>query len=152
MRLYILRHGEAPFDAANDAQRSLTDNGKAATQAIAEQNKTSLEEVGAICCSPLLRARQTAGIVKPFTSDNAHLIIHQALTPESSPEAVVDFLQTIDEASVLLVSHMPLVSELVAWFPNRYPGPHFPTSDLACLELFSVARGCGELQWLRAPQ
>jgi len=118
---------------------------------VARQCKASLEDVTTICCSPLVRARQTAAIVKPFAAEGAHLNIYQAIVSESSPQEITELLEALDDSSVLLVSHMPLVSELVGWFTDHYPGPVFPASGLACLDLFEVARGCGRLEWLQTP-
>jgi len=152
MKLLVMRHGAASFGAVNDAMRPLTKTGRNETLAMAEACNDSLSEVTTICCSPLTRARQTAALVKPFTDKDAHLIIDHSLTPESSPESVADFLQTMDDSSVLLVTHMPLVSELVAWLTDRFPGPSFTTSGLACLDLVAASRGSGDLQWHHNPQ
>src|SRR4051812_11739462 len=63
MRLYFLRHATAVDIAPTDATRALTPHGEEEAKRVG----FALAKLGAkpthICCSPLLRARQTAELV-----------------------------------------------------------------------------------------
>lgn len=142
MRLFIARHGEASFDAPSDHERPLTERGIAVTERLVEQNLAQLQEVDAIWCSRLTRAIQTASIYSKALSLSASQKPY--LSPDSSPGAVLKALdEEAQDQTLLLVSHQPLVGDLVSLLcgDNVYLGHPFTTSEVVVLEMDYPAAG-----------
>jgi phosphohistidine phosphatase len=155
MKLFILRHGQAETFAASDAARQLTESGREEVRGVVRKSAEVLAEVKRIWVSPLLRAQQTADVVLEVLGDRRRET-SDLLLPESTPLHVLDKL-TAEVAkgqstgdSYLLVSHQPLVGELVNGICGK-PNGYYPmnTGALAHLDLDVPALGCGQLVWLR---
>ncbi|MCR8922930.1 phosphohistidine phosphatase SixA [Dasania sp. GY-MA-18] len=153
MEIVILRHGQAEGYATSDASRNLTERGKAD----ALRAGACLAELGlqfdALWVSPYVRAQQTAQQLLTSLPD-LQIVSLDMLTPESDLKSVFDFIHRSGLQRVLLVSHQPLVSDLVAYMtePNGY-GPAMAPASMACVENKHGLPGCGELRWLRhAPE
>lgn len=148
MRLILLRHGEAGFDAAKDELRSLTDNGRFQLRRLLQQHSQELAGVQRIVHSPYVRTCQTAGLVREVQSIDSESL--NLLVPESSPQRVVDWLSEQSDDSLLLVTHQPLIGLLVSLLCegdlNR-PEPMLPGA-IAIIELAFPAAGLGQLQKL----
>lgn len=149
MQLYILRHGEAERFSASDRQRQLTARGRDEVKAVVHRHKHELSEVETIFASPYDRAQQTAGVVSQ-TFPSIPLQTLDIITPDHSPNDVLKFLcQQHDSSTFLLVSHQPLVSELVAELcdvPTQ--SISMPTAALASIVLDPIGRGMGQLQFI----
>jgi len=152
MKLFIARHGHAVAQASADSERPLSDRGRQEVQTNAERHVTELSSVEHIISSPYIRARQTADI---FNSRlNTRITESSLFTPDSDPRASVEFLYKMSEEydSVLLTSHMPLVSRLTDLLIGEEVGTHlFNTAAIASLECDPVAFSCCELLWLHHP-
>ena len=148
MRLILLRHGEAGFDAAKDELRSLTDNGRFQLRQLLQQHSQELAGVQRIVHSPYVRTCQTAGLVRevrPIDAESLNLLI-----PESSPQKVVNWLSEQSDDSLLLVTHQPLIGLLVSLLCEgdlTRPEPMLPGA-MAIIELAFPAAGLGQLQKL----
>ncbi|MBR9868660.1 MAG: phosphohistidine phosphatase SixA [Oceanospirillales bacterium] len=148
MRLILLRHGEAGFDAAKDELRSLTDNGRFQLRQLLQQHSQELAGVQRIVHSPYIRTCQTAGLVRevqPVDSESLNLLI-----PDSSPQRVVNWLGEQSDDSLLLVTHQPLIGLLVSLLCEgdlTRPEPMLPGA-MAIIELAFPAAGLGQLQKL----
>lgn len=114
-QLFILRHGEASYNAPTDFDRELTEHGRAALSLQVVKHRQLLETVDVIFHSPLVRTTQTATLVKDLLSLDAPLLASGALLSESSPQSVTELLSSVDQQSILLVSHQPLVSRLIEY-------------------------------------
>ncbi|MCZ6830519.1 MAG: phosphohistidine phosphatase SixA [Gammaproteobacteria bacterium] len=144
MRLYILRHGEAATPA-NGGASALTALGRSQASKVAsllaEDQSPQL-----ILHSPKLRAVQTMEEVRSAVP-GASCEVAPALAPESSPTAVEELLAAHDQGSILLISHLPLVAGLVAWFcsgdSRDFPLPGYSPAGLVALDMEPAARGCG---------
>jgi phosphohistidine phosphatase len=159
MLLTIWRHGEAGR-ALTDRQRELTDKGFddigfGCHQFHAALESRGLAPPGRIFFSPWVRTAQTAEIIaSAFT--HAHSSELAALRPGGTLRAVEAALEatTTGLAHVLLVSHQPLVSQLVDHFlgvDNAVPA--LPPGGFATLSLDVMAPACGELRfWAVAPE
>ena len=75
------------------------------------------------------------------------------LTPDDEPAEVLRYLSERNEQQLLLVSHQPLVSQLLSLLCEGNRAGHFPmpTAGLACVDLDFVAAGLGQLQLLQSP-
>lgn len=132
MKLWILRHGEAEAHARTDAERSLTERGRA--EVLRSAAHLIGQPLGAIIASPYVRAQQTARLVREALGFVPDIRTVPWLTPEGSPEQVLAHL--VAEDNVLLVSHQPLVGNLISFLQHghsRQPQPMY-TASLAQLE------------------
>ncbi|UZJ45649.1 phosphohistidine phosphatase SixA [Marinimicrobium sp. C6131] len=148
--LFIMRHGQAQAKASSDAERPLTARGAADVERVTNALSAELSELDQLWVSPYRRARQTAAIVNQVLGRGAEPVVTELLTPDADLEALCAQLQVCEEEHVLLVSHMPLVGDLIHYLtgaePGRYP---MGTASVACLTMDVVAAGVGELRWLR---
>lgn len=150
MNLFILRHGQAESQRTTDEVRKLTDKGCADTERVISGRVADLQIINQVWASPLVRAQQTAAIATSYfsalTIQTTDLIV-----PEASPVVAMDWLQSINQPnlSILLVSHQPLVGELVNRLCGK-PTGYYPmgTSSLAAIKIPLIAPGMGELLWL----
>ena len=137
--LIIVRHGEAVPKSSGipDENRGLTEAGKIGLR---ENLMLAREIVGSeldlILTSPVLRAKESAEIARQvFEASNFEQSM--ALVSESSPYEVFQSLSKFPALqTILLVSHQPLVSQLIAgllaWDERRFS---FPPGSIAILQL-----------------
>ncbi len=114
MNLYLLRHGEAEIHASHDAARALTDGGCQDVITVARQFAARHLPLDRCLASPYERAQQTARLFLERQSDAPDVETEPSLTPDMRATQVIDLLAGIGQGNLLLVSHNPLVSELVA--------------------------------------
>lgn len=143
MHLYLLRHGEAEPIAASDSERPLTERGR--TQVYQASN--ALPDIELMAVSPYLRAQQSADIVE------SRVLIKnrtetETLTPDNPATDVLNWLQTVDAETVLLVGHNPLISQLCNWLAGQ-SSIQFSTGNLAHLRGEIPAPDAMELVWLK---
>ncbi len=160
MKLYILRHGEAG-PAATDQARALTSHGREQVEQVVAARHGDLGAVSVVVTSPLRRARETGAVVARALSYAGELVVSEALAPAGSPLAVSHLLETIDEPvngqgdsteqSVLLVSHQPLVGQLVAWLTGLTQTGWMDTGCLAALEVTACVQNGAELLYMERP-
>ncbi len=132
MKLWILRHGEAEAHARTDAERNLTEHGRG--EVLRSAAHLIGQPISAILASPYVRAQQTAHLVRDVLGFEPQIRTVPWLTPDGSPQQVVDKLDTDD--NVLLVSHQPLVGSLISYLQHGHPRQPQPmyTASLAELE------------------
>ncbi|VVO22561.1 phosphohistidine phosphatase SixA [Pseudomonas fluorescens] len=116
MKLWVLRHGEAEPHARSDAERNLTENGR--KEVLSSAAQLIGQPLSAIYASPYARAQQTAQLVREALGFEPEVRTVQWLAPDHDPPAVVDELDSLD--NVLLVSHNPLVSNLIAYLQQGH--------------------------------
>lgn len=160
MIVTIWRHGEAG-PAATDRQRELTDEGFDDIGFGCRQFHEALEArlmpaPDLFLHSPWLRATQTAEILaSAFTHAPARELA--ALRPGGVVTEVATELAAVEvtvpvPAHVVLVSHQPLVSQLLDYFLGVPCGvPSLSPGSLATLELPVAAAACGALRFWAAP-
>ena len=151
MRIWILRHGQAEPTASSDAARQLTDTGRAEVLRMAQQ--LAGQPLGVIIASPYRRAQQTAEVVSHELKYPADILTADWLVPEASPMAVLRHVAERTESDVLLVSHQPLVGQLISLLLDGHKRGHFamPTAGLACMDMPLVAAGAATLISLNNP-
>ena len=138
MQIFVMRHGQAEMAAASDALRPLTANGVNEATVMGQWLSKNLSTFDAIFVSPYLRAQQTADAVCSQLVNVGKRETLNFITPEDSPKTVHDYLDVIssDESiqKILLVSHMPLVSYLVAELTTDHSMPIFQTASVAQID------------------
>lgn len=151
MKLFLMRHGDAEFNASIDSQRQLTDLGKENAHQMATNHRDDLSSVSKLWVSPYVRAQQTADIVSNVLDNSVPRETQAFLKPSSDPNTVFAAVEK-QQQSLLIVSHQPLIGTLVDLLAGLEPGSHrMSTASLACIEIDIIARACGELLWLHHP-
>lgn len=154
MKIWVMRHGEAGFNAATDSQRSLTERGKIMAYAQGEKLGKRLLELcnllDKILVSPYLRTQQTfeqftKGLQAAGISQNgANLLeIWDGITPDGNVETVVDYLDFLKEEgakNVLIISHLPLVFDLVQHLTHYQHSVHFYPAVIAEIDWQKTGR------------
>jgi phosphohistidine phosphatase len=150
MHLYLLRHGEAEPQSREDSTRALAARGKLDVDAVAGQFASRDILLTHCYYSPYLRTTQTAQVFLNTLNSSVKLEPLTLLTPDKRAKSVIGFLDTLDTLQaqhVLLVTHNPLVSELLALLTDGdIPNMHVcATSELNALTLAIPAIGQGQL-------
>ncbi|MGK8931998.1 phosphohistidine phosphatase SixA [Pluralibacter gergoviae] len=152
MQVFIMRHGDAALDAASDAVRPLTPCGCDESRLMAGWLKGQKVDIEHVLVSPYLRAEQTMGVVGESMNLPDSVDVLPELTPGGDVGLVSAYLQALaneDVASVLVISHLPLVGYLVSELcPGETP-PMFSTSSIACVTLGKD--GLGHFDWQMNP-
>ncbi|EUB86102.1 phosphohistidine phosphatase SixA [Pseudomonas sp. GM30] len=150
MKLWVLRHGEAvPYGSCPDSERALTEHGR--KEALSSAAQLIGQPLTAIYASPYLRAQQTAQIVREALGFEPEIRTVEWLTPETDPDKVTD--QLVSVSNVLLVSHNPLVGNLLSYLQHGagYPPEKVSTAGLAELESPELLIGSMTLNSLKHP-
>ncbi len=171
MQIYIMRHGEAQhitgLASVDDSQRLLTDQGQLEAQMMGKWLATMATKLDNIFVSPYVRAQQTCQkVIKTIGSsaeaDAATVLASPVtldfITPSGDAKQVHDFIDGMvselegenKDPAILFVSHMPLVSYLVAELTNSANAPIFATAAIAEIE-YDVEKMQGELVRLVSP-
>ncbi|MCL6414522.1 phosphohistidine phosphatase SixA [Aestuariirhabdus sp. Z084] len=149
--ILLMRHGEAGLMAEEDSERVLTERGEA--QVLATLEHLSDLKIDHIIASPYRRAQQTAGLIcQTFTGS---FTTSDLLVPDADPVvALKELVDQSSEQSIMLVCHMPLVSNMAGWLLDNAPsrGLRFATADVAVIEAEWVAGGFGVLEAVFGPQ
>lgn len=140
----IMRHGEAEPYRPNDATRVLTDVGRQQVQTSSHWLTKHYVQEGAFdiaLVSPYTRAQQTLNEVMR-SCQVARIEQTELITPEASPQFAADYInalltqarqQSDATKTLLVVSHMPLVSYLVDELCGRQRSQLFATAGVVVL-------------------
>jgi phosphohistidine phosphatase len=154
MQIFVMRHGQAEAIAPFDSLRALTEEGGKEAEIAGQWLLVNSQAVDCVFVSPYVRAQQTADAVIGQLSSVGRRKTLSFITPEDSPKAVHDYLDAVctDEQyqSILLVSHMPLVSYLVAELTTDKAMPIFQTGSIAQID-YNTDKMQGQLVRLIAP-
>ncbi len=145
MNLYLLRHGEAEPRHYDDSLRALTSHGKQEVINVARQFAKHNITLTSCFHSPYTRTTQTCAL---FLAESGIAIKAEPLsllTPNHRALQVLAFLRTMQSEHVLLVTHNPLVSELLAVLTDtEVETMHiFSTSELDAVECQACTAGGG---------
>ena len=145
--LDILRHGEAePAGAGGDEARALSPAGRAAMAALAATLAAEGWRPGRIFASPLVRARQTAEVVRAAAPDAPAIERMGELVADGEPHQVLTALAAHGATAghVLLVTHQPLAGRLAAVLTGKEAG--FRPGTLVRIEFATgLAPRCGRV-------
>lgn len=149
MKILVMRHGDAEAPKTDDASRMLTDYGRQQAAKIGQWLAASAFVPGLMIVSPYRRAQETANIVLSHLSEKPECRTDKGITPEGSPNRVLDVLAKIkDQRVIMLVSHMPFVSDFIDVAVRGTSGVSLsplPTAGLAMLEADIISRGTAKL-------
>lgn len=149
MNLYIVRHGYAD-GGSPDSERRLTEYGHNKLIEMMPTWQNYINNIDVILSSPYKRALETAKIIHNYYKVDSKLIADDALQPGINISDVIITLFALDYKNVMLVGHMPdvsdLVSELVSPILNGYP---FSPGTLAAIKFNGqLQKGSGKLELL----
>lgn len=160
MDVLVVRHGvaldrvDAESQGVTEAERPLTAEGQRRFKGVARGLSKRVPELDVLISSPLLRARQTAEILRERYR-GLGCIESEALLPEAEPQALEHVLNEHGSQRVVaVVGHEPHLSGWVGW---SLTGQGRSVVELrkggACLLRFegSVSAGAGRLHWLMTP-
>ncbi|OEY71050.1 phosphohistidine phosphatase SixA [Rheinheimera salexigens] len=137
VNLVIMRHGEAEPMAASDKLRPLTPKGVDEVTQMANWLYQQHGNFDWVWSSPYLRTQQTAELMLAKQPSFSQLDLVTDLVPDANAASFQSYLDvclaTKPDARILLVSHMPLVSFLVAQFTDAGQAPVFSPAQLACI-------------------
>jgi phosphohistidine phosphatase len=118
MQIYLLRHGiaeDAP-PGRPDSARSLTSEGREKLRHVLKRARAANASPSLILSSPYVRAVETAGVAVEVLGYAGKVVRTPALAPEASPaDAWHEIRSRHDERAILLSSHEPLMSSMVAF-------------------------------------
>jgi phosphohistidine phosphatase len=146
MFLIIMRHGDALPRAATDFERVLSEHGEQEAAVAAKEIGSRDFAVDAIYCSPLVRARQTANIVRQHLPEELQVETWLDLEPGAGCEAVADRLGALTQPVVMLVSHQPFVGRMIRYLTGQDIG--MDTGMIVGINIETVEQHCGEVAWV----
>ncbi|MNX42419.1 phosphohistidine phosphatase SixA [Pseudomonas sp. MAG733B] len=151
MKIWVLRHGEAvPHGSrSSDSERELTDHGR--EEVLRSAAYLIGQPLTAIYASPYLRAQQTAQLVHEALGFKPEIRTVEWLTPDTEPDKVAE--QMVAVSNVLLVSHNPLVGNLLSYLQHGagHPPERVSTAGLAELKGDELLVGSMKLDSIKHP-
>lgn len=154
--LYIMRHGEAEAPGVEpDAMRALTLRG---VRSLQEGSKGLLRlglRFDLIACSPLVRTKQTADIVRAEMGAPREVEPIDVLRPGARPAKVLEELSDqfgeLTGGHILLIGHMPDVSYLAGYTTAgcEVGTVNFNPGTVAAIDFAARPRAeAGALRWV----
>ncbi|NVJ49615.1 MAG: phosphohistidine phosphatase SixA [Gammaproteobacteria bacterium] len=148
MRIWIIRHGEASWQAASDRQRSLTTRGREQIRSVA--NKLDLPESVTVWHSPYVRAKESCDELMKVIGAAVQVVAEEPLLqPESDPDLLIELLEAVTCDNLILVSHMPLVALLNRKLTGDLRIGGFQTAQV--VEIEKNAQGQWQVRSVYAP-
>ncbi|MBI4547177.1 MAG: phosphohistidine phosphatase SixA [Ignavibacteriae bacterium] len=154
MHLYLVRHGDALTQGYDDPARPLSSLGEEQAKLAALTLKVFGVALDAILSSPLLRAKQTASIVKEELKV-VDVIITEYLVPSADHRQIINQLNELGKNSVLLVGHEPHLSSFISMLitGTRTAELEMKKGGIAFIETLSpIQIGKCVLRWLLGPE
>jgi len=153
MNLYLLRHGEAEAHASSNAGRQLTEAGINEVINVARQFAGKNVSLDTCLVSPALRAQQTADTFLSMLFDAPQMETLEELSANQRAAGIMKILESRPGGNILLVSHNPILSELLALLTRgNIDGMHIlETANLACVSLDIIGLGMGNCPWILEP-
>ena len=129
--LLIMRHGDAEPSAVSDEVRPLSARGRAEVQEVGRALVAHLG-IDKIVASPLVRAQETASLVAACYGHEIQRDTCVSLSPNGiSDQVIAEFGEGV--GSVLLVTHMPLIADLVSALSGKRQAVQ--TAELFCFDM-----------------
>lgn len=156
MQIYLLRHGiaEDAKPGSPDSARALTSEGRDKLRRVLKRARTADLELSLILSSPYRRALETAAVAADVLSYRGEIVQTRTLVPEASPfDAWEEIRGRKDDRAVLLASHEPLMSSLVAFLLDS-PALHVEMKKAALVRIDCeslASKPSGLLKWMLTP-
>lgn len=154
MQLFVMRHGQANPFGASDVERALTKHGFAEVAKMSQWLVTNATNINKILVSPYVRAQQTAQQLVKHPEISVPLNTIDFITPEGDAKQVHDYIDGLLASevieSLLIVSHMPLVSYLLAELTSDANAPIFQTAAIAHID-YDISSMKGRLVQVISP-
>jgi len=156
MQVYLLRHGiaEAGLPGHADAERALTDEGREKLRRVLKRARSAGVEPSLILSSPYRRALETAAVAAEALGYQGKVVRTRALEPEAPPyDAWEEIRKRSEERSILLASHEPLMSSMVAFLLDS-PALSVDMKKAALVRVDCERAGAeprGVLKWMLTP-
>ncbi|HSQ61389.1 MAG TPA: phosphohistidine phosphatase SixA [Acidobacteriota bacterium] len=159
MNLLIVRHaiaverGDPAYPYDDD--RPLTTEGIHKFRLAARGLKEMGVRPDLVVSSPLVRARQTAEILRDTVAPDLELTIEPQLEPGADFDATARVLLALPEQTIAIVGHEPHVSGFTAYLlagPRSHAGLLFKKGAAALVTFHGQLQpGNGTLEWLMQP-
>jgi phosphohistidine phosphatase len=148
VKIYLMRHGEASFDAKKDDDRELTENGRAKTRHNIALKQNELASARLFLSSPIRRAQQTAKLAHVLLKRQDAIETVDWLSHESMPRQAIEALSRYTVPSVMLFSHQPFASCFAELLCGEETGTiAMNTASIIAMECDPVADGFGKILW-----
>lgn len=154
MKIFIMRHGQASFEGQSDAERELTEQGGLEARLMASWMEKMEYSPDIVWVSPFVRARQTYQGILTKLDIEKNMQTLDMITPSGDAKSVRDLIDGEIESSecqqLLIVSHMPFVSYLVAELTQQQSAPIFQTAGV-CEIMYNAKKSLGEVVRMVSP-
>lgn len=157
MDLYLIRHAEAlglgERGITEDDERPLSEVGEQQAHLVGRSFQTRGIQLEQLIASPLLRARQTAEIIRKELASAAEVHLCPDLTPTSGMKKAARFLRSLGADRVAVVGHLPHLALWAAWLiGGKNAQIDLAKAGVAYLTFAAEPRkGTGSLVWLVRP-
>jgi|SRR5262245_27947745 len=160
MRVFLFRHGPAgsrdPARWPDDAQRPLSPTGEGRTERAARGLARIAGEAKLVLSSPLVRAHQTARLLRSSLELEAPIETLDALAPGGSYRTVVQRLAELKASdTVFLVGHEPDLGKLLGVLVFGAPASSLPLKKAGVAQVIfdgPVRAGAGRLHLFLSPR
>ncbi len=154
MLLYLMRHADAETKkpGMSDFERALTEIGKDRTRKVAMALKQMNLEFELLGASPLIRAVQTAEIIREIFKIEKEIIKVNELIPGSDFKLLLDIIASFRVDRLFLVGHEPHLGDFLSWILGLPRRVEFKKNSVACIEISSFAQSGGILRWFVHPE
>jgi phosphohistidine phosphatase SixA len=146
MELLLLRHGAAEFGLP-DSARKLSLSGQNQVITMAKTYGHTLNGTEWVLTSPLQRAIETTKLIMANASLNCPYQVVDFLLPESNIASVEQHIQTLEYKKILMVGHLPLLDNWIAYLTGKYCAT-MATASLASLSMDYAYKGLASLNWI----
>jgi phosphohistidine phosphatase len=152
MQLFLMRHGEAGYQAHSDRERTLTDTGRYHTSVMSNWLAKSVSQFDLVLVSPYLRAQQSWQEVSKHFPEARKWLTLDELVPSGDPSTAasltVAYAEQFKADKVLVIAHMPLLGYMVSELVAGTEPPLFATSGITLIDKHCEA---ATVVWQHAP-
>ena len=133
MHLFIMRHGEAELMANSDKERHLNANGREQSRLQGMWLKSTALEFDKVLVSPYTRALETFDEINQVFEQQLSdkLEVWEGITPYGDSGLVSSYVALLEKeghCNLLLISHLPLVGDIVKELCGRNPASFYPAT------------------------
>jgi phosphohistidine phosphatase len=153
MQLWLMRHAEAlnADGSGTDYDRRISEAGRRHVAQLGRWLKEHAERPDLIWHSPLVRARETAELLRGELGSDIRFEASNLVSPGMACDRLLSALASRSEQIVVCVGHQPDIGRCLA---ETVGGGRFaiPPGTVAGVEFPQIlAPGGGQLRWLLAP-